>query len=143
MTEVERRTQWTAWPDVMEWFEHGVPNLFRSPFLTSVAGVRIEEKVTDDHYLIKAELPGIDPDKDVEITVANGILTVRGERKEEHREETRSEFRYGSFLRRMTLPDDADANDVTAKYSDGILEIRVARKPAIEAEAPRIPIKKG
>jgi HSP20 family protein len=81
--------------------------------------------------VVRAELPGIDPEKDVEITVDNGVLTITAERREEKVEGEegtsgyRSEFRYGSYRRSMTLPTGATEDDVKATYTDGILEVRV------------------
>jgi HSP20 family protein len=91
---------------------------------------------------MRAELPGIDPDKDVEIAVQNGVLTVRAERREE-KEGRRSEFHYGTFTRSMTLPAGADVDDVKATYIDGILEIRIAVPELKKPEAKRISVVKG
>jgi HSP20 family protein len=91
--------------------------------------VRVEEFTVAGTYVIRAEIPGIDPGRDVEIIVAGGMLCVRAERREEKKEKAdggfRSEFRYGSFYRTVPLPAGAKEDAVTASYSDGILEIRV------------------
>ena len=71
-----------------------------------------------------------------------GVLTIRAERREEKKEGGRSEFRYGSFTRSVTLPPGADENDVTATYTNGILEVRVAIKPEQKPERKRITIGK-
>lgn len=122
-----------------------VPDLFdllEAPFaaLRPMAGpqMRFEDYVKDGRYILRAELPGIDP-KDVEITVANGILTIHAERRQEEREGQRTEFRYGSFTRSCALPPDADENDVRATYDKGILEISV-RLAEKEERTKRIPI---
>jgi len=83
-------------------------------------------------------VPGIDPDKDVKITIDNGFLTIRAERLEEKKEGGRSEFRYGSFIRSATLPTGADPDDVTATYGDSILEVRVGIKPPGLAVGQRV-----
>jgi HSP20 family molecular chaperone IbpA len=70
-------------------------------------------------------MPGIDPDKDVEVTIQDGVLTIHGERREEHKDTRRSEFYYGSFSRSVALPTGADEDDVQAAYKDGILEVSV------------------
>ncbi len=64
----------------------------------------------------------MDPDKDVEITVADGTLRIRAKRREEHKEPHHSEFRYGSFTRSVALPERADTEHVTASYDKGALE---------------------
>ena len=75
--------------------------------------------------MIRAELPGIDPDKDVEITLKDRMLTIAGKREERHEEGQRSEFFYGRFMRTLTLPSGATGEDISASYKDGILEVAV------------------
>ena len=76
-------------------------------------------------YTIRAELPGIDPDKDVSITLDDGVLTITAERSETVKEKKRSEFYYGKMTRSVTLPKGADGEAVTAEYADGILTVSV------------------
>ena len=94
--------------------------------------MRIEDEVTEDHYELRAEIPGIDPANDVHITVADGQLTVKAERSERADVNSRSEFSYGSFLRTVTLPAEANQEEITANYRRGILTVRVslAQNPA-------------
>ncbi len=87
--------------------------------------MRIEDEVTEDHYELRAEIPGIDPANDVQITVADGQLTVKAQRSERTDATARSEFSYGSFLRTVTLPAEADEDNITAAYERGILTVRV------------------
>ena len=79
--------------------------------------------------MIRADLPGIDPEKDVEVTVAGGTLHIEAERREEQRREekgyVRRELRYGSLSRSLPLPQGVTAADITATYKAGVLEIRV------------------
>ncbi len=75
--------------------------------------------------MVRAELPGIDPAKDVDITVHNGRLTIKAERSEKKESKGRSEFSYGSFVRSVTLPAGADEDDITATYDKGILTVAV------------------
>jgi HSP20 family molecular chaperone IbpA len=97
-------------------------------------GIRIEETEEEGKYVIKAEIPGIDPDQDLELSVGDGLLTVRAERTERTTEKHRSEFRYGSFSRTVRLPRGTDESKITADYTDGILTITVpieeGKKPA-------------
>lgn len=84
----------------------------------------------DKEYLIKAELPEVKKE-DVKVTVENGVLTITGERKFEKEEKGRKYHRveraYGTFVRSFTLPDDADANKVTAEFKDGVLKVSVIK----------------
>jgi hypothetical protein len=75
-----------------------------------------EEAVQDDRYVIRAELPALDPDEDIEVTVDGRTLMIHAERRQEDGGPDRSEFRYGSLTRSVRLPDKIDANDVTARY---------------------------
>jgi HSP20 family protein len=104
--------------------------------------VRVEELTEEGAYVIRAELPGIDPDRDVEITVADGVLALRAERREEKKEEKsggvyRTEFRYGSFYRAVPLPTGAKEEEVAATYKDGILEVRIPVDPHQVKESAR------
>lgn len=90
--------------------------------------VDIAEK--DDHFLIEADIPGVDP-KDIDVSMENGYLTVKGERKNESKEEkegySRIERSYGSFYRRFNLPESADAENVSACSKKGVLQIKVGK----------------
>ena len=87
---------------------------------------------TDDHLVLRADLPGLDPD-DVEIEVKDGVLTVSGERRTEHEDSAdgyhRVERAYGRFSRSLSLPQGADAGQVQADFDKGVLEVRIP-KPA-------------
>lgn len=93
------------------------------PFLEP--SIRIEEYLEDDRYVVRAELPGIDPARDIDITYTDGVLRLNVVRGEEHREKGRTEFHYGSFHRAIPLPAGAKADTITAKYAHGILEVSV------------------
>ncbi|HKJ71331.1 MAG TPA: Hsp20/alpha crystallin family protein [Gammaproteobacteria bacterium] len=84
-----------------------------------------------DRYLITADVPGVDP-KDIEVSLENGVLTIRGERRRESAEEEagykRVERVRGTFFRRFTLPDTADAEKVKAKSNNGVLEITIPKQ---------------
>lgn len=105
-------------------------DLLESPFATfrPQQMIRLEEFTEGDRYVLRAELPGIDPEKDVEVSVSDGMLTIYGERKEEEREGRRTEFRYGSFTRSIALPAGADEHDIAAVYDKGVLQITVGLK---------------
>ncbi len=105
--------------------------------------LRVEEFEEDGHLVVRAEMPGLDPDKDVEITVEEQTLRIKAERRQESRTESkkgyRSEFRYGSFTRTVVLPAGASASEVSATYTDGILEVRIPINLE-QASAKRVPI---
>ncbi|HEU5108790.1 MAG TPA: Hsp20/alpha crystallin family protein [Micromonosporaceae bacterium] len=103
----------------LEWFS-GFSLL---PFLAP--GIRVEDYLDGDTYIIRAELPGIDPAKDATVTYADGVLRLRVTRTAEHKEQARSEFHYGSFDRVIPLPAGAKADTITAVYAAGILTIKV------------------
>jgi HSP20 family protein len=86
--------------------------------------IRVEEYQEDGTYTVKAELPGIDPERDVDISVEHGLLTLRAQRTEESKEGKRSEFLYGTFTRRIQLPEGVDEDDITASYDNGVLTIK-------------------
>jgi HSP20 family protein len=104
--------------------------------------IRIEDFVEDDTYVLRADLPGIDPEEDVEISLEGDVLTIKGERREEVKERNRRELRYGSFVRSIQLPGHAREGDVTASYADGVLEVRVPRD-AGSPQQVRIPVQRA
>jgi HSP20 family protein len=93
---------------------------------------RVDIKEEADRFVIYADLPGVDPEQ-VEVLMDKGMLTIKGERKNETEEKTerfsRIERRYGSFYRRFALPDTADADGITAHGYHGVLEISIPKKP--------------
>jgi HSP20 family protein len=126
-------------PDLVDWFEE--PFLTLRPYLGQP--IKVEEYLEDDHYLIRAELAGVDPEKDVEITVGSGYLTIQAQRSDKTEGKHRSEFRYGAFSRTLALPAAADEEAVTASYRDGILTISVGLKTEQKASAKKIEIAKA
>ncbi len=111
-------------PELSELFE-GFPSwaALRPAFGNHI--IRVEDEMTDDSYEVRAEIPGVDPAKDVEITVRDGQLTIKAERTEKKESDGRSEFSYGSFTRSVTLPRGADEDAITATYDKGILIVSV------------------
>ncbi len=105
------------------------------------SGIRTETLVKDGHLTVRAELPGMDPEKEIDVTVDDGILTIKADRHEEQIDKTHSEFRYGMSVRRMALPAGADEQHVQASYDKGILEVTIdLKEPAKKAER-KIPIR--
>jgi len=103
----------------------------QSNVVTSQWTPRVDVKEEDKRFIIQADIPGVDP-KDIEVSMDKGILTIRGERKSESKEQTgkltRIERAYGAFYRRFALPDSADAEGVSASGKHGVLEISIPKK---------------
>ena len=125
--------------EMLDWFDSGAPFGLRSFGLTPY--VRVEDFVEGDTYVLRAEMPGIDPDKDVTVSVDGDTLTIRGERREEEKDKHHREFHYGSFTRSVTLPRGVKAEEITASYTDGVLEVRVP-KAAEESSAVKVPVRR-
>jgi HSP20 family protein len=138
MTVLAHRGSGGLIPDIFDWFE--MP--FLAPRPVAAQAMRMEEHLADHRYVARAELPGVDPEKDIEVTVAKGILTIRAERHEEMEGKHRSEFRYGTFTRHIALPVNAEADDIQATYERGILEVSIGLRAAEEEKAGhRIPVR--
>jgi HSP20 family protein len=110
--------------------------------------IRVEEFRDGNTQVIRAELPGIDPDKDVDLTVRDGMLRIAAQRRVEQETQekgyTRRELRYGTFSRTLPLPEGAAEKDINASYKDGILEIRVpVAEPPASDEPTKISISRG
>lgn len=137
MSEVARRSG-GPFAEIVDWLESEVPSGLKR--LGSASFVPVEDFMDDNTYVLRAQLPGIDPEKDVEITLANDILTIKGERREEQREKTRREFQYGSFVRSFSVPQGVEGKDVTATYVDGVLEVRVPIAEETKPEPQKIAV---
>lgn len=101
--------------------------------------MRIEEFQRNGDLVVRAELPGFDPEKDIDIQVADGMLTIEAVREEREESERRSEFHYGRFVRSLSLPPGVDEDAVSASYGDGILEVCIAM-PVVKTEAVHVPV---
>jgi HSP20 family molecular chaperone IbpA len=142
MSALERRAGWPPLlPDVFDWLETGIPGVPVWRAAPGTHGIRIEERMTDEAYVVTAELPGIDPEKDVEISVGDGVLTLRAERTQETEHRHHTEFHYGSFARSVRLPAGARAEDATAGYKDGLLTVMVPLA-AKKAEAKTVKVRR-
>jgi HSP20 family protein len=87
--------------------------------------LRLEHELKDGIYEVRAELPGVDPTGDIEVTVRDGQLTIKAERTQTSESNGHSEFSYGSFMRTVALPAGADEDDINATYDRGILTVSV------------------
>jgi HSP20 family protein len=111
-------------PELAELF-NGLPTFASLRPLFDASLIRVEEETKDGIYELRAELPGVDPIEDVEITVLDGQLTIKADRSQTSDSDGRSEFSYGSFERTVTLPAGADEDEIHAIYDRGILTISV------------------
>lgn len=145
---IVRYRQWPGPRSMQEEFRQAIDRLFEggrldqgesdeSSVVTSQWMPRVDIKEEKDRFLILADLPGVDAD-DVEVSMDNGILTIKGERRNEQGEQTdrfaRIERSYGLFHRRFALPDSADPQGITAHTRNGVLEIAIPKRPEM---APR------
>jgi len=93
----------------------------------------VDIKEEKDAYVIHADIPGVDP-KDIEVHMENGVLTVKGQRESEKKEERegykRIERSKGSFYRSFSLPDSVDGDNISAKSKHGVLEVRIPKLAA-------------
>lgn len=94
----------------------------------------VDIKEEPNQFVIFADVPGVDP-KNIEVTMENGVLTMKGERSTESEEEregyTRVERVRGTFYRRFTLPDTADAGKIGAKVRNGVLEVTIPKQERV------------
>lgn len=113
-----------------------------SAIATSTWMPAVDIKEEEQRFVIHVDVPGIDP-KEVEVFMENGVLTIKGERQSESQSDSnnykRVERVYGSFYRRFSLPDTADAEGIFATGKNGVLEITIPKKAA--AQPRRIEIK--
>jgi HSP20 family protein len=144
-TLTRRQDAWNPFRE-MEDLQDRLSSLLRHPF----RGLDTEEHMTasewapqvditedDKEYLIKADLPEMRKD-DIKVTVENGVLSIRGERKLEKEEKGKKYHRversYGSFVRSFGLPEDANGSDVNAEFKDGVLAVHLKKS---ETAKPR------
>jgi HSP20 family protein len=105
-----------------------------------------EAAVDEGSYRVVVELPGVE-DKDIDVSVQDGVLTVKGEKKSSREEKGEtwyfSERQYGAFSRSFRLPPDADEGTVSADLKDGVLTVSVAKAAPSSPETKRIEVRKG
>ena len=123
--------------DLLDWFDFpGIPWLRRS------YPIKIEEFVDGNRFVVRAEMPGLDPEKNLGITVGHGMLRIHAERHEEIHDQYHSELWYGDFERALALPEGAKEDTVTARYTNGMLEVSLeVTEP--KAAVHKVPIETG
>ncbi|MEJ5231648.1 MAG: Hsp20/alpha crystallin family protein [Geminicoccaceae bacterium] len=121
-------------------------SLARPAFGMGLMAPRVDMRETDTAVEVQAELPGV-TEKDVEVQLAEGVLTIKGEKKQEREEKEKGyylmERAYGSFLRQIPIPVEVEEDKVEAKFDKGVLTITLPKKPSAETKAKKIEIKSG
>lgn len=143
MTLVKWNQTPSIFEDVNHWFNQISNNLpMRSPE-SSLFHPDFEVQESEKEFLVKADLPGMEK-KDININLANGMLTVSGERRESKKEQNEnygiSEIRYGSFNRSFSLPEDILEDGIKAKMKNGVLELILPRMKPVKPETKQIEI---
>ena len=119
----------------------GLERSLSKPFAAAPA---VDVTESDKAYEITAELPGLD-EKNIEVNVAHGRLTIKGEKKEEKEEKKKdyylSERRYGSFARYFDLPEGVDADKIEAAFKNGVLKVTLPKTAAAQKAAKKIEVK--
>lgn len=127
-------------------FPARVPSMMSFKAFRPLVVPALELKESDGGYKLTAELPGLDAD-DVDVSVADGVLTISGEKKEDREEKDKgyvlSERSYGSFERRIGLPADAAADKIDAQFDKGVLTLTVPRDQQAPPRSKKIEIRKS
>jgi HSP20 family protein len=128
--------RWDPWREIADKFDRytravGQPQAGSQEVIaTGDWAPRVDIAETDEAFVIKAEIPEVNKE-DVKVTVDNGVLTIRGERKQEKEEKGkkfhRVERSYGSFVRSFTLPDNVDETKIKASFKDGMLNLQIQK----------------
>lgn len=136
-----RYDPWNIINQMNELLGSSLRNTDNSNMATSRWAPAVDIHEEKDKYVIEADLPGIKPD-DIEVSITNGTLSIKGERKEENKVDGQSYSRieriYGNFHRQFTLPDVADSENIKADYENGVLILSIPKKEA--AKPKRITI---
>jgi HSP20 family protein len=129
-----------------DWTELVLPERWRQLFdldLERDGWLRIEQYQDGGTLVLRSEVPGVDPEKDIEVTVGDGVLRVRAHREmkaeQKNKKGYRSEFRYGELTRTIPLPE-GFSGDVKATYDNGVLEVRVPIPAEKEPEVKKVPV---
>jgi HSP20 family protein len=149
--DMSNLSRWSPFDELTNWwprslFNRDVFSALRPDGTMSVEwNPRCDVSETDTEVIVHAELPGVEA-KDMEVSVSEGMLTVRGEKRTETTEEkdegrTYRERFFGSFERRLSIPANVDADKVDAKLTDGVLEVRLPKVKPVEPAVKKVEIK--
>ncbi len=136
--------KWNPWREIEDIFDNasqlGQHRFRRRYDIESTAdwAPKVDISETDKEFVIKAEIPEVKKE-DVKVTVENGALTIKGERKQEKEEKGKKFHRieryYGSFSRSFTLPDNVDQTKIKASFKDGMLDLHIEKTEAAKPKA--------
>src|ERR1700730_15307331 len=138
----------TLFREVQKTFEDFSRRTPFARFTSDIPSPKIDVAESKDAIEVTAELPGVN-EKDVDVTLVNGMLTVRGENKTERDEQDKDknwhvmERSYGSFSRAIPLPFNPDPTKVEAKFDNGVLRVHLPKPPEVASSQQKIEIKKG
>lgn len=123
-------------------FNRGLPGL--AEFRRGAMSLKVNVSETDSAIEVSAEIPGVDP-KDIDVQLRDGILTIKGEKREE-KDEKRKDYHvveraYGLFERSFAIPADVDAAKVEAAFDKGVLKVTLPKLPAAQAKVQKIEVK--
>lgn len=124
-----------VFPDLVRMLEGGWPFGDHHAF-------RVEDFREDGNYVLRAELPGVDPEKDIKISVHGNELAITAERAVKTHDKSHSEFSYGTFARTVQLPAGARPDEVTAAYDAGILQVTVPVRDDTETKQIEVKVSK-
>ncbi len=125
-------------PDPADWAGSPVSTIHQPA--PDVKYIPLEQYPDDGHYVFRLELPGIDPARDLTVSVQTGVLSVKAMRRDEPAEKHESEFRYGTYARHVALPLGASVQAVTASCHNGILTIRIGMEPEHDTAWRAVPV---
>ena len=129
---------WSLFDQLQRDLNRAAPRSLRAADTRSVVDWRPAVDIVEeqDRFLVRADVPGVDP-ADIDVSMEKGVLSVAGERKAENRDDVDGVQRYervtGRFERRFTLPETAATDGISAKSTNGILEISIPKQPEVQA----------
>lgn len=124
----KRRVMSDPWPRLIDWLDSWTSGDSSRPSRHDRM-LRMEQTQRDGQLILRLEIPGVDPDEDIDVTLHDEALIIDAHREERHEEGACSEFRYGRLQRCIALPRGVSEDGVSASYVDGILEIEVTLPP--------------
>ena len=141
--------RWDPWQEIADKFDRytraaGQPRAGSQEVIaTGDWAPRVDIAETDKAFVIKAEIPEVNKE-DVKVTVDNGVLAIRGERKQEKEEKGKKFHRveryYGSFTRSFTLPDNVDESKIKASFKDGMLNLQIPKTEEVKPKAIEVKV---
>ena len=130
-------------PTGLRLFQDTVNRLLSEPAAARPWAPNVDIFETDNELVLKADIPGVDQ-KDIDIRIENGTLSIKGERKFEKEENNkgfhRMERSYGSFVRYFTLPETVDTEHVKAEYNNGVLNLTLPKKEIAKPRAIKVQV---